>query len=154
VKVQRGAAPFFFEPGYFLIMNALSVLCFAGLTTAAILLRKRTDWHRRLHYCGMAMLTGPGWGRLLPMPLLIPWAGWIVFAVILLFPLAGVIADLRRSGRVHPAWWYGIAAMVGTQAVTALVTYSPLGVAIYGAAVAGSPGSGIAPLVYPPSPLH
>ena len=30
-------------------------------------MRRRTDWHRRLMFCGMAILTGPGLGRLLPM---------------------------------------------------------------------------------------
>lgn len=152
LMVQRGAAPFFFQPAYFLVMNSLSVLAFFGLGVAAILLRRRTDWHRRLHYCGMSVLTGPAFGRLLPMPLLIPWAGWVVFAATLIFPLIGIAADRRRTGSVHPAWWWGLGAMVAMQLAIVLIGESSLGVALYDLAVAGTPGAALAPLAYPPFP--
>ena len=150
--VQRGAAPFFFRPAFFLVMNSLSVLGFAGLTAAAIVLRKRTEWHRRLLYCGMAILAGPAFGRLLPLPLMIPWADWGVFAAILIFPAIGIVADLRRRGSVHPAWWWGLAAIVGTQLLMQLIAYYGPGVAIYDAVTAGHPGAAIAPLEFPPFP--
>lgn len=150
--VRRGGVPFFFTPAYFLIMDPVTVLSFAGLTVAAIVLRKRTEWHRRLHYCGMALLTGPGFGRLLPMPFLIPWAGWVVFAAVMIFPVIGVIADLRRTGRVHPAWWWGIGTLVAVQLVIAGLAQTRLAADIYAAVTAGSPGAAIAPLLYPPPP--
>ncbi|QAY75856.1 hypothetical protein [Sphingosinicella sp. BN140058] len=150
--VRNGTAPFFFEPAYFLLMNSLSILCFGGLTTAAILLRRRTEWHRRLHVCGMAMLTGPAFGRLLPMPLLIPYAGWAVFAALLLWPMLGLAADRSRRGRVHPAWWCGLAAMAATQLAMTLVAHSPLGLRLYAAVTAGTPGARVPPLDFPPPP--
>ena len=52
-------------------------------------------------------------------------------AVILLFPLAGVWADIRRSGRAHPAWKWGIGAIVGSLLLTQAIAYSPVGLAIY-----------------------
>src|SRR3954465_3503828 len=110
--VRRGQVPFFFRPPQFLVFDPMAVFPFAGLPAAAIMLRRRTDWHRRLHYCGMSLLLGPAFGRLLPMPLLQPWAWECSFAAGMLFPIAGVIADLRRSGRVHPAWRYGIGTML------------------------------------------
>jgi hypothetical protein len=152
VLVQQARVPFFFTPSYFFLMDSLSLLSFAGLTAAAIVLRKQTGWHRRLHYCGMATLTGPGWGRLLPLPFLIPYAGWTVFAALMLFPLVGVINDLRRHGRVHPGWWAGIAVMVVTQLAIAGIGASPLGAALYRSVVAGTPGAEVAPLDYPPFP--
>lgn len=152
VLVRKGGTPFFFTPLYFLVMDCLSVLTFGGLTAAAITLRRRTDWHRRLMYCGMALLTGPGWGRLLPMPFMIPWAGWGVFAAVMIFPFVGVMADLRRTGRVHPAWWVGIGAIVCFQLLIGLIASSPLGLALYDMAMVGSPGAVIAPLAYPPLP--
>lgn len=153
VEMARAArVPFFFTPGYFLVMNPLSVLTFAGLTGAAIRLRRRTQWHRRLMFCGMAILLGPALGRLLPMPFLIPWAGPAVFAGVLLFPLAGVAGDLRRSGTVHPAWWWGIGAITAMQLAIELLGHSGLIVPLYASLVAGSPGAAIAPLVYPPFP--
>lgn len=144
--VRRGYVPFFFRPLQFLIFDPVTVLTFAGLTVAAVRLRKRTEWHRRLHFCGMSLLLGPAFGRLLPMPLLQPWAWEAAFAVTMLFPLAGVIADIRRSGRIHPAWHWGIATMIGCLVVTEAITYSPLGTSIYDAVAKGSPGASIAPL--------
>ena len=150
--VRRGQAPFFFRPQQFLIFNPMTLLAFVGLTSAAIVLRRRTDWHRRLHFCGMAMLLGPGFGRLLPSPLFIPWAWEVTFAVGLLFPAAGAVADLRRDGKVHPAWLCGIAAMLAAFVLIEAITYSPFGGAIYQAAVAGFPGAEVPPLQFPPPP--
>ena len=150
--VRRGATPFFFEPLYFLVMNPMTLVAFAGFTTAAIVLRRRTQWHRRLMFCGMALLTGPGFGRLLPMPLLIPYAGWATFAAVMLFPIAGVVRDLRSEGRVHPAWWWGIGAIVAMQVSIDLISRSGVGTAIYDAALKGSPGASVPPLAFPPPP--
>ena len=146
--VRLGHAPFFFRPLQFLLLDPVTVLVFAGLTVAAVHLRRQTDWHRRLHFCGMSMLMGPGIARLLPMPLLQPWAWETTSAVCLLFPLAGIYADIRRTGHVHPAWRYGIGAMLAGVALTEVLTYSPIGTAIYNAAVKGSPAESIAPLEF------
>ncbi|MCK7494285.1 MAG: hypothetical protein MZW92_26105 [Comamonadaceae bacterium] len=72
--VRNGLVPFFFRPLQFLIFDPVTVLAFGGLTIAAVMLRRQTDWHRRLHFCGMALLLAPAFGRLLPLPLLQPWA--------------------------------------------------------------------------------
>ena len=150
--VRRGTSPFFFEPAYFLVMNALSVLCFGALTAAAIMFRRQTAWHRRLLYCGMAVLTGPAFGRLLPLPLMIPHAGWAVFAAVMIWPAIGVIADRRRRGTVHRGWWWGIGAITTTQIAMSLIAYSPLGVDMYEAAVQGYPGAATAPLDFSAPP--
>ncbi|HZZ31716.1 MAG TPA: hypothetical protein VFE10_06945 [Phenylobacterium sp.] len=152
--VRRGGVPFFFRPLQFLIFDPATLIAFMGLTVAAILLRRETDWHRRLHFCGMSLLLGPGFGRLLPMPMLAPWAWEAILAVCLLFPVAGMVSDLRRGGRVHPAWAWGIAAMLMSGLVTEALTYSPAGGAIYRAVAAGSPGAAVAPLGFghPPGP--
>jgi hypothetical protein len=149
---RNGTIPFSFRPLHFLVFDPVTVLTFAGLTVAAVRLRKRTEWHRRLHFCGMSLLLGPAFGRLLPMPLLQPWAWEAAFAATLLFPIAGVIADIRRSGRIHPAWHWGIATMIGCLVVTEAITYSPLGSSIYSVVTKGSPGASIAPLEFAPPP--
>ena len=100
--VRRGNVPFFFQPLQFLVFDPLSLLAFAALTSSAIVLRNKTEWHRRLHLCGMAMLMGPGFGRLLPTPLLQPWAWEASFAAGLIFPAAGAVSDLRRAGQGSP----------------------------------------------------
>jgi hypothetical protein len=151
--VRAGHVPFFFRPLQFLIFDPVIVFTFAALTVAAVRLRRRTEWHRRLHFCGMSMLIGPGIARLLPLPLLVPWAWETFFAACLIFPFAGVYADIRRSGHAHPAWRYGIAAMIAGFLLTELITYSPVGTALYAAVVRGSPGASVAPLDFGTPPV-
>jgi len=150
--VRRGQVPFFFRPLQFLVFDPVTVFAFAGLTVAAVRLRRCTEWHRRLHFCGMSLLLGPAFGRLLPLPLLQPWAWEAAFVACLLFPIAGMIADIRRSGRIHPAWHWGLATMVGALVLTEAVTYSPVGTSIYAAVTQGSPGASIDPYGFAPPP--
>lgn len=150
--VRRGQVPFFFRPLQFLVFDPVTLFGFIGLTVAAIALRRETAWHRRLHYCGMSLLLGPAFGRLLPMPLLEPWAWEIVFAATLIFPAVGVVSDIRRSGRAHPAWRWGVGAMFACLVVTEAVTYSPVGAAVYRAVTAGSAGAAVPALAFAPPP--
>lgn len=150
---QRGTAPFFFQPQNFLIANPLSAIVFAALAWSAIRLRRQTDWHMRLHICAMTAIIGPGFGRLLPMPLLIPYAFEIAGLAGLVFPIAGMIRDYRKFGRVHPAWYWGIAAFLAVIPVSHIIANSALGDAIYAAVTAGHPGAQVAGLEFPPSPM-
>ena len=150
--VRSGTVPFFFRPLHFLVFDPLSVVAFAGLTIAAVVLRRRTDWHRRLHYCGMSMLLAPAFGRLLPLPLLQPLAWEATVAVTLLFPIVGAWLDLRRSGRIHRAWIYGLVTMVGTLLVIELITYGPVGPPLYQWVTDGSVGASVPAYDFPPPP--
>jgi hypothetical protein len=150
--VRQGNVPFFFTPAYFMIMDPLTVIVFAGFAIQAIRMRRRSDWHRRLMLCGMAMLMGPGVGRLVPMPLLIPWAGFVSVASGMVFPLAGAIADKRRDGRVHPAWVVGLGVMAASLLVAEVLGSSAAGAALVRAVATGSPGAEVPPLDYPPPP--
>lgn len=150
--VRMGHAPFFFTPLKFLLLNPVSVIAFAGLTIAAIAMRRDTSWHARLHYCAMANLLGPAFGRLLPMPLLIPYAFEATSVALLIFPAIGIVADLRGRAHVHPAWWWGTGVLVGSILLIELLAVSAPGLALYAAVTAGSPGAGVAPMAYPPAP--
>jgi hypothetical protein len=150
--VRNGVAPFFFRPLHFLIFDPLQVLTFAGLTIAAVVNRRRTDWHRRLHFAGMALLLGPAFGRLMPMPFLPPYAWEVTFVACLV--VLGVITalDSRRRGSVHPAWKWGVGSWLAMFVVIEALTFSPIGTAIYDATVAGYPGAKVDPLAFPPPP--
>ncbi|MBX9797793.1 hypothetical protein [Sphingomonas sp.] len=150
--VRRGGVPFFFLPQQFLVFDPATLFGFAALTYAAIALRRHSDWHRRLNFCAMTLLLGPGFGRLLPMPLLTPYAFEAAFFAGLIFPAAGMVADIRRTGRIHPAWHWGLGAILLTAVAIELVTFSPLGDALYRAATMGSMGESVAPLAYPAPP--
>jgi hypothetical protein len=100
----------------------------------------------------MSMLLIPAFGRLLPLPLLQPFAWEAAFAAAMLFPIVGAWADVRRSGHVHPAWWRGMAVMVLSLALSEGLAFSPFGTAAYAAVTAGSPGAAVAPLDFAPPP--
>ena len=151
--VRGGRVPFFFQPQQFLVFDPMSLFGFALLTIAAIRLRRQTDWHRRLHFCAMVLLLAPAFGRLLPMPLLMPWAFETDFAVTMLFPAAGVIADLRRDGRVHPAWGWGIGVLALNLVLVEAIAYSPVGDALYAAVTADTPAAAVPGRAFPPPPF-
>ena len=123
------------EQGYgdagraFLIVPASAILLFAGFVTAAILNRRRSDWHKRLMLVATVSLlnapiarffflaaTGggpglrPGIGPPRPvefslMPALI---GDLIIVVAILF-------DWRTRGRPHPAFLWGLGGLLAVQ---------------------------------------
>lgn len=150
--VRAGTAPFFFRPAEFLIENPGTILLFMALTGYAVARRRETDWHIRLHVCALAAIMGPAFGRLLPMPLLIPHAFESAVVAGLVFPAAGMVRDLRRDGRIHPAWWRGLAILLAGFVVIWALAHSPVAVAAYDAVTAGSPGAAIPGLEFAPPP--
>ncbi|ANY19490.1 hypothetical protein A6F68_00965 [Tsuneonella dongtanensis] len=141
-SLQTTGGPFFFDQNQFLISNSAGLGVFLTLAIWAIVVRANTGWHRRLMFTGFAILLGPGLGRLLPMPLLMPYAWWIGSIVVpMLFPVMGMIADKRRYGTIHPAWFWGVGLVVGVQILSDLVAYSEWGLAFTRDFVAGTPGA-------------
>ncbi|HEX9807182.1 MAG TPA: hypothetical protein VGA34_09820 [Alteraurantiacibacter sp.] len=142
ISLQERGGPPFFDQNQFLISNPLHLFGFAAMIGWAITARRNTGWHRRLMYCGFATLLGPGVGRLLPNPLLIPYA-WYTAAVLppIIFAVVGILADRRRYGRAHPAWFWGIGVVIGIQIVADLIAYSPLGYQFTEWFLAGTPGA-------------
>jgi hypothetical protein len=141
VVARRNGGPFFFAVNEFLISNIALLLCFAGLALWSLRSRRHNGWHRRLMLCAMAILTGPGIGRLLPMPLLIPNAWVLSSLVTLIFPAIAMAYDKRRRGHIHPAYLWGTGLYVATFAGAMALAYSPLGYAITDAIIAGTPGA-------------
>lgn len=150
--VQTGRTPFFFQPQHFLIANPMTLIGFAALFGAAMLLRHRKDWHTRLQVGAFAMLMGPGFGRLLPMPFLPPYAFEIAGGIAVIFLLVGLLRDWRVHGRPHTAWLWSIAALLAVMLLARVVAFSPIGDSIFTAATAGTSMSGANGLAFPPPP--
>jgi hypothetical protein len=127
---ERGTVPPFFPPSVFLFMNIGHLLTFAGLTAAAVALRRRPDWHKRLMLVGMLVLMGPAVGRILPMPLIGERALHAVFAALMVYALVPVVRDLRTRGRVHPAYAWGLGAFALVQALIEPLAWSAPGLAV------------------------
>ena len=150
-SAQARGGPFFFAMNEFVISNAMGLYCFGGLALWALRVRRHRGWHRRLMLVAMSILTGPGLGRIIPAPLLIPYAWPISIALTWIFPLIGMWVDWRRHGRVHPAWWWGMGINVGVFALSMVIAYSSWGYAFTEWVVAGTPGAGrpMAPFLPP-----
>ena len=142
VTVARSTGgPFFFAVNEFLVSNLAMLLCFGGLAWWALKARRHSGWHRRLMLVAMAVLTGPGLGRLLPLPLMIPNSWTITVCATFLFPLVGMIADRRMRGSVHPAYLWGLGVYVGVFAASMALAYSALGYAFTDWVIAGTAGA-------------
>jgi len=150
--VQTGRTPFFFQPQNFIVANLISLYAAIGLLVAAYVMRKQTDWHARLQISSFVLLMGPGFGRLLPMPFLPPYAFEIAGLTALIFPVIGIVYDWRVHGRPHPAWFWGIGVLLAVTVVARLIGFSPIGEAVYDAVVAGTPLAGTSGLDFPPPP--
>lgn len=140
-SLRRTGGPFFFDANEFMIGNPIGLLTFAALAGGAILLRRKTDWHRRLMISSMAAISGPGFGRILPTPLMVPWAWEISNAVGIVFIFAGMIRDKRHTGKIHHAWFVGLAACLGWIAVGELLAYTDWGIALTKSVMEGYPGA-------------
>jgi hypothetical protein len=101
--LRGGVVPPFFTPAYFLALTQVGAVVFGGLVFAAITRRAETDYHRRLMAGSLILLTNPAMGRVLPMPLMGDWGGWVILVLELV--LVGVIAlhDRKILGRIHPS---------------------------------------------------
>jgi len=111
LKTHR--VPPFFTPNYFLMMDWLNMVAFAGLAWTALRLRNRSDWHRRLMTGAVIQLLAVAWGRLI-FPLTFDQrAIFIVLLALLGYFAVGMAWDKRHRGEVHPAWLWGAGALVG-----------------------------------------
>jgi hypothetical protein len=129
--IEAHRSPPFFQPNFFLAMDLITVLTFYAFTLAAIRLRQRTDWHRRLMLSGTIFLTAPAWGRLLPLPLLGEDLGvWAILAAQLLFFFGVAVRhDLVTRGRVHPAYFWAVGGSVAAVALMKPLSALPFVVA-------------------------
>lgn len=141
VSVRGSGGPFFFAQNEFLISNLAGLLAFGAIAMWALRVQRYVGWHRRLMLVAMSALTGPGLGRLLPMPLLIPNAWPIAVSASFVFGTFAMLVDWRANGRVHPAYWWGMGINVGAFLASMLLAYSPLGYAITEAVIAGTRGA-------------
>ena len=101
-QVVRGAPDALHRALLFVAFDGLHLLVFAGLVTAALLLRRRGDVHKRLMLFAVVSLLPPAFGRI---TLYFNPRGseiavlWLMFAVI----VACVVTDSLRQHSLHPA---------------------------------------------------
>jgi hypothetical protein len=126
-SVLRDRVPPFFTPTIFLALSFLEIAAFATLLASAIVLRKKSDWHRRLLLGATIALLSPAWGRILPMMALGSFGDIALFAVLVTYVGAGMTFDTRTRGSIHPAYyWVTLAIFIECLAVPVLAATPPV----------------------------
>ena len=122
----------------FTIVPVTAILTFAGFVIAAIVNRRRPEWHKRFMLIATVALlqaavarffflaaTGggpgmrPGFGP--PMPIERTMiAGFLVDLLI----VAAIVHDWRSDRRVHQAYWWGLGAMLAVQLLRPVIGHT------------------------------
>lgn len=117
--------PPFFTPPYFLVLTVAESLVFGAMVAWAIRRRSATDWHRRLMIGATIVILEPALGRLLPIPLMGPWAEPAVGLCQLVAVAIVAAYDRRTRGAVHPATWAIAAVVIATRVAISLLSMAP-----------------------------
>lgn len=135
VRVQaamQGSGPPFWKA--FGLPIAAGLVVFLGLYVAALLLRSRPDWHKRLMISAAATVIAAATWRLWVGAFgFHDWAMPAALATTKLFIIAGAVWDFaaRRSG--HPAWWVGLGVSVALEGGSLVIVGTPLEAPVAGA---------------------
>lgn len=127
--IETARVPPFFTDAYFLALTQVGVLIFGATVAAAVALRHRTEWHRRLMVGAMVLIMEPALGRLLPMPLMIPWGEWAAMAVQLLALGFVMRHDRKALGTIHPATLTAALIVIGAHVTVELLARQPWAIA-------------------------
>ena len=121
----------------FLLVNMCNITMFGLMVFTAIMLRKRTDWHRRLMLIATILVTIVAWFRVMG---LVGLEGEPQFQATRIATIAHfgicILGDWIIRGRPHPAWFIGIAAIIVDFLLARLLAVSPIGDALF-RAIAG-----------------
>lgn len=110
--------------------SVIEALLFGSLVAAAIALRNRPDWHKRIMLLATLSILGPAWFRFrhffpqVENPLVV-FGFWLA-----LIPMAiAVLIDVMRNRRLHPVFMTVLPAMVAIYVIEVWGSGNPLFVA-------------------------
>ena len=105
------------------ILGTITTLTwFLFFVTAAIILRRKPDWHKRLMLLATVAVLWPAWFRWRHFLPFVPRPDIsLAIAVANLPLLIAAIRDWRRYGQIHAAWKFVAPAFVAEQTFEALV---------------------------------
>lgn len=108
--LRRGGGSQLGDPRTFFAIPMADIIAFGALVTAAVVLRARADWHKRLMLLATISLLTAAVGRFLAQIHAAAPAG--LFLGTDIFVLAVMVYDFASRGRVHPATLWGAGAIV------------------------------------------
>lgn len=123
--IRQNLVPPFFSGPYFLALVHVNVLIFGLMIAAAVVRRKETAWHQRLMLGSTVLLLEPALGRILPMPLIMPWGEWLTMVLQLGVVFLMARNDTRTLGQWHPATRVVALCVVAAHVVVELLSVTP-----------------------------
>jgi hypothetical protein len=107
--------------------NFVSIVVFATLVGAALLLRRSPEAHKRLMLLASIVIVGPALARISRWSIFGGEDGPLIPGVLLALLLAVVVHDLVGRRRLHKATMYGIALIVGATVALQFIADSEFG---------------------------
>ena len=107
-----------------------TLVLFVVFYVAALRMRRRTDWHKRLIIIASVGGMGAATFRLCMVLFGPDSAMWLGLLGSNLFIVAGIVRDRICEKRVHPAWWIGTCTCVTLEAGALLLAPTPVGQAV------------------------
>jgi len=108
--------------GVLLAVALATIVVFPTLFGSALVLRRRTDFHKRLVLLATMELVTAAVARL---PGVTPLGPPAFFGLTDLFVVALIVYDVRSRGRIHPATLWGGLFLVASQPLRLAIGFSP-----------------------------
>ena len=110
-------------PLVFLAIPLGEMVMFSAFFIAAIALRRRSDWHKRLMVLACLGMLAPAFARIVAA--LGIQGGPLMFLMIDAIAIAFIAYDRKKNGRLHPAFGWGLAALFVGQFGRIAVAHTP-----------------------------
>ncbi len=107
-----------------------TLVLFVAFYVAALRMRTRADWHKRLMIIASVGGMGAATFRLCMVLFGPDSAMWLGLLGSNVFIVAGIVHDRVVDERVHPAWWIGLSSCVALESGALLFAATPLGQAV------------------------
>ena len=124
-SARSGVNPAGVSPKVFLVLPFGEMVAFASLVGAALLLRKRPEYHKRLMLLATLAMLAPAMARL-PIDFLDEFGPPAHFALTDLVILAFVVHDTVKTRRLHPAFAAGLVFIIVVQVGRLAISQTPL----------------------------
>jgi hypothetical protein len=101
------------------LYNLMDILCFGGFFVAALVTRRRTEWHKRWMLSATTALLGAAVGRVIQEP--------VLYRAVWLSPLvASMLVDLSTRRRVHLVSVVSLSVLLVASFKVDLMAMSPM----------------------------
>lgn len=111
------------DPLEFLAIPLFDLVLFSGFVTAALVMRRQKEAHKRLMLLAYVSIITAAIARL---PGVLPLGPPVFFGLSLGFILAGIVYDFASRGRVHKVYWIGGAILVISVPLRLAVSVTPM----------------------------